>query len=67
MIYQFSNQNSMWQNIAVAIIGVAIISKLIYNIYKFFVLKSENNQPFCTGCSGCKPNKEKKSVVKIWK
>ncbi len=47
----------MWQNIIVAIIGIGIVGKLIYNVYKFIFVKNENNQPFCTGCTQCKPTK----------
>lgn len=47
----------MWQTVVVIIIAIAVVGKLGFNVYKFFFVKRDNNQPFCTGCSNCSPKK----------
>jgi hypothetical protein len=47
------------QLIIVSIIGIAVLAKLGYEIYKFFFVKTDS--PYCNGCSMCKmPDKKTK-------
>lgn len=48
----------MWQDIAVSIIGIAVVGYIAYKIYRMLT-KPKSNDP-CCGCSGCNLKKELK-------
>lgn len=47
-----------WQTIAVTLIGIGIALRLAYGVYKFFFVKSIDNQVVCSGCSCSKTRKK---------
>lgn len=42
----------MWQEIAIIIIGIAVVSYVLWKIYKFITISKNTNSP-CSSCSGC--------------
>ncbi|RHJ95231.1 FeoB-associated Cys-rich membrane protein [Bacteroides sp. AM07-16] len=49
----------MWQEIAIIIIGIAIIVYVSLKCYKSFTTKRNPNNP-CCGCNGCSLKEEVK-------
>lgn len=54
----------MWQNIVVALIGIAVLIKLGLEIRKIFFEKRKNNVPSCSGCSCYRQNKTQNKLKK---
>jgi hypothetical protein len=49
------------QLIIVVLIGIAVVAKLGYEIYRFFFVKKD--APYCNGCSMCEFNEIKKKKI----
>lgn len=47
-----------WQIVAVALIGIGIALRLAYGVYKFFFVKTVDNQSVCSGCGCAKTRKQ---------
>ncbi len=48
----------MWQFVVVYIIGICMVSLLLYKIYRFFFVKKTRSNP-CGSCTGCALNQLK--------
>lgn len=49
----------MWQEIAIILIGIAVIGCIGYKIYRLLTTSRKDNA--CIGCSGCALKKEMQS------
>lgn len=52
----------MWQEIAIILIGIAVIGCIGYKIYRLLTTSPKDNA--CIGCSGCALKKEMRSRQK---